>query len=47
MFEDEEDYEERNFKNLPIFQKGQEIMDVVRQIAELIPDDNEHLEYVK
>ena len=47
MFEDEEENEERNFKNLPIFRKGQEIMDVVRHIAGLISDDNEHLQYIK
>jgi len=47
MFEDEEDYEERNIENLPVFRKGREILDVVRQIADLIPDDNEHLQYVK
>ena len=47
MFEDEEDYEEKNFKNLPLFHKGEEIMDVVRHIAGLIPEDNEHLQYIK
>ena len=36
-----------NPKDLPIYKKGREIFDVVRQIAELIPDDNEHLQSVK
>ncbi len=47
MFDDEEENEERNYRNLPIFLKGQEIMDVVRHIGELIPEDNEHLQYIK
>ena len=36
-----------NLKDLPIYKKGREIFDVVHQIAELIPDDNEHLQSVK
>ncbi|MDZ7647447.1 MAG: hypothetical protein U5K54_09820 [Cytophagales bacterium] len=36
-----------NPKDLPIYKKGQEIFDVVHQIAELVPDDNEHLQSVK
>ena len=36
-----------NPKDLPIYKKGREIFDVVQQIAELIPDDNEHLQSVK
>jgi hypothetical protein len=33
--------------NLPLFQKGKEIYDVVQKIAELIPDDNEQLQFTK
>ena len=33
--------------NLPIFQKGKEIFDVVHKISELIPDDNKELQYTK
>jgi hypothetical protein len=47
MFEDE-DYEDRtNVKDLPIYKKGQEIRDVVQILSELIPEDNEHLQWVK
>lgn len=34
-------------ESLPIFKKGEEIYDLVNQICELIPEDNEHLQYVK
>ena len=36
-----------NAKELPIYKKGKEIFDVVRRIADLIPEDNEHLQFVK
>ena len=45
MFEDDE--EEIKFENIPLYRKGKEIMDVVRHIASLIPDDNEHLQHIK
>lgn len=44
MFEDED---ESDAKELPIYKKGQEIFDVVHQIVELIPEDNEHLQEIK
>ncbi len=47
MFEDEENEKEIDVKNLPIYKKGKEIFDVVHQIAELIPDDNEQLLEIK
>lgn len=47
MFDDDDDNEDEKIENLPIFLKGQEIMDVVDHIAGLIPDDNEHLQHVK
>jgi len=34
-------------KSLPIFQKGQEIYDVVRKLAELIPEENDELQHTK
>lgn len=47
--EDEDDgfSDFRKTENLPIFRKGEEIYDLVNQICELIPEDNEHLQYVK
>lgn len=36
-----------NPKDLPLFKKGQEIFEVVDQICQLIPDDNEMLGHVK
>lgn len=34
-------------KNLAIFKKGEEILDVVRQIGQLIPEDSEELQDIK
>ena len=34
-------------KTLPIYQKGKEIFDTVRQICDLIPEDNRELEFTK
>jgi len=42
---DEED--KINAKDLPIFKKGKEISEAVRQIGELIPEDNEILQDIK
>jgi hypothetical protein len=44
MFDDEN---EMNPKELPIYKKGWEIFEVVDQICQLIPDDDEHLAHVK
>src|ERR1035437_1689514 len=44
MFDDEN---EMNFKELPLYKKGEEIYEVVDHICELIPDDNEMLGHVK
>jgi len=43
----QEDNEIREAENLPIFKKGEEIFDVVQQIGDLIPEDNEHLQFIK
>jgi hypothetical protein len=37
----------KKVKKLPIYKKGEEILDVVHQIGKLIPKDNEHLLNVK
>jgi hypothetical protein len=43
----DKDDEIQDHKNLPIFNKGKEILDVVMMIGDLIPDDNKHLQYIK
>lgn len=45
----EEDEEEGSIdpKELPIYRKGKEIFDVVHQLTELIPEDNERLQAIK
>jgi len=48
MNEDDEEYNIRSHEDLPIFKKAEEIFDVVKQIADLIPDeDDSHLSFVK
>ncbi len=42
-----EDNEQRKIENLPIFKKGEEILEVVSQIGDLVPEDNEHLQFIK
>lgn len=37
----------KKFENIPIYKKAEEIFEVVSQIADLIPEDDEHLDYVK
>ncbi len=45
---DDDDFPDfRATEKLPIYQKGEEIFDLVHQICDLIPEDNEHLQYVK
>jgi hypothetical protein len=44
MFDDEQDI---NAENLPIFRKGKEIFDAVRELCELIPEENEFLQHLK
>lgn len=45
MFDDEND--EIDPKELPIYKKGNEIFEVVNRICDLIPDDDEMLGHVK
>lgn len=47
MFEEDDDEEMRDPRSLPIYKKGEEIYDLTRQVADLIPDDNEMLESTK
>jgi hypothetical protein len=44
MFESDN---QQRVRNLPIYKKGEEILEVVKQIADLIPEEDEHLGYVK
>jgi len=43
----EDDPEEINPRELPIYKKGKEIYDLVRKICELIPDDDSPLSSIK
>jgi len=45
MFDDDEN--ETDPKDLPLYKKGKEIFEVVDGICQLIPDDNEQLQHVK
>ncbi len=47
MFYDDEDDDRINPRELPIFKKGKEISEVVFQIADLIPEEDEHLQFLK
>jgi len=44
MFESDD---QQRVRNLPIYKKGKEILDIVKQIADLIPEEDEHLGFVK
>jgi hypothetical protein len=46
MFDDNDAFEKKP-ENRQIFQKGQEINDVVREICDLIPEENERLQHIK
>lgn len=45
MFDDDEN--ETDPKDLPLYKKGREIFEVVDRICQLIPDENEQLQHVK
>lgn len=47
MFDDNDELANRTPENLPIYKKGQEIYKVVREIADLIPGENEILQDIK
>jgi hypothetical protein len=42
-----DDKDEIKIKSTPIYRKGKEILDVVFNIGSLIPEDNEHLQFIK
>jgi hypothetical protein len=42
-----DDEEKIKVEDLPIYRKGMEIVEAVKHIGELIPDDNEHLQMTK
>ena len=44
MFESDDN---ERVRNLPIFIKGNEILELVQQITDLIPEEDEHLLYIK
>ncbi|MGC9472040.1 MAG: hypothetical protein ACP5D1_10895 [Bacteroidales bacterium] len=47
MFDNNDELEEKTPENLPIYKKGQEIYKVVKEITDLIPDENEILQDIK
>jgi hypothetical protein len=47
MEEDEDDFNFRDPEKLAIFKKGEEIFEVVHQICELIPEEDDHLQFIK
>lgn len=47
MFEDNDELNYKTPENLPIYKKGQEIYEVVANIADLIPEDNDILQDIK
>lgn len=38
---------QNKIEQMPLYKKGIEIFEVVKQICDLIPDDDEHLQFVK
>lgn len=47
MFDNNDESEQTKPEDLPIYKKGREIYDVVREITDLIPDDNEILQDIR
>ncbi|MDR3366820.1 MAG: hypothetical protein LBO71_07640 [Prevotellaceae bacterium] len=45
--DDDDDDDKPDVRSLPIFKKGEEILDVARLIAGLFPEDNEQLQFLK
>jgi hypothetical protein len=46
MYEEDDD-NPVDYKTLPIFKKGKEILNLVIKIGELIPENDEHLSHIK
>ncbi len=48
MFEDDDEFDDQlNYKNLPIYLKGKEILKVVDSIGDLIPEDDQYLQEIR
>jgi len=47
MFDDDDDEGMKDPRSMPIYKKGEEIYELTRQVADLIPDDDEMLESTK
>ena len=47
MFDNNDELEEKRWVNLPIYKKGQEIYKVVKEIADLVPEENEILQDIR
>ena len=48
MFDEDDEYDnEQDVREMPLFKKGKEIQDVVIAIGELVPEDDEHLQFLK
>ncbi|MFW5758944.1 MAG: hypothetical protein ACOCYO_09700, partial [Bacteroidota bacterium] len=47
MFDNDDESEETKPENLPIYKKGLEIFDVIKEISDLIPEQNEMLQDIK
>ena len=48
MYFEDDDYDNKvDVRELPLFKKGEEIQEVVRILAELMPEDNEALQTLK
>jgi hypothetical protein len=47
MYDEEENQELISPRDLPIYKKGEEILEVVNNIYQLIPEENKHLHYIK
>jgi hypothetical protein len=42
-----DDDDEIKIEDIPLYRKGKEILDMVFSIGSLIPEDNEHLQFIK
>ena len=47
MFDNDDELEEKRPKDLPVYKKGQEIYDVVKEISDLIPLEHDILQNIR
>lgn len=47
MFQEKDDGFIKSIEDLPIFKKGKEIFYVINRICQLVPEDDEQLQYIK